>query len=125
MAEPSSSTTGAWLGGFVATPVIYAGADLLSMGLGLASAIFVSIMTGLVDTRAKAFFGALFGTMIAGYFSPMFAVYTASKIQVFSGAYEALRLPAAIILGGTTPILGPLLKIWLVAKFNKEINSND
>lgn len=106
----STSPGAAWLGGFVATPVIFMGTDVLALALGFAAAIFMSAMLGdLIKTRRQAFVAAFIGALAGGYCSPLAAVAVAAEWPTFANAHDALRLPLSLLLGATLPFILPAL----------------
>ena len=112
MSEPTTTTGAAWLGAFVATPLMFMGTDLLALGLALFGAVLSSAMLEeLISTRKAAFAGVLLGALLGGYGSPTLAVYVAIKYPEISGLADGARLPVALVVGVLTPIIGPALLV--------------
>ncbi len=120
MIDQHSTIAGAAAGGVTSTISIFMGAQVDALVIGLIAAVFVSIQLDMIDNRIKAASAVLFASLLAGYGSPVVAEWVASNTTSIAANAEALRLLAALIIGGSAPSLVPLGIKFLGKKINGE-----
>lgn len=108
MVEPHTTVAaGGFAGAGVSSVTIILGAQADALAIGALAAIFVSIWMRTIDSRLKAAAAVLFSAMLAGYGSPVAASYLATSVPDAGG--ESLRLLLALVIGGATPSVFPLV----------------
>ena len=105
-----STTSGAVSGAVAAMPAILLGAHVDALVLGMMAALFVSIMTETIDSRAKAAASVLLASLMAGYGSPVAAQWVAVNYPTLFvlETHGVMRLLMALIIGAATPSVVPI-----------------
>jgi hypothetical protein len=118
MAEPHVTVAaGGFAGAGISSVTIILGAQADALAIGALAAIFVSIWMQTIDSRLKAAAAVLFSAMLAGYGSPVAAGYLVSSVPDIAGG-DPLRLLLALVIGGATPSVFPLL----LSRFGKTVS---
>jgi hypothetical protein len=117
MADPHSVTAGKLLGGAASLPVIYMGAHVDALVLGLVGAVFVSIWMPTINNRVRAFSAVMFSAVLAAYGSPVAAEWVSGTSAALTNT-DSLRLMLAFAIGGGTPALFPLVLKFFGNKLN-------
>lgn len=90
------------------------GADPTALLLALVSAISVTFWLQEMNSRSKAAFAVLFGTLLGAYGSPVAAEWIVATIPGIQ-ASESLRMLSACAIGGAAPPLVPASVVRLKA----------
>lgn len=109
MTEPTSTAVAAAAG--AATALVF-GAQPDAVVLGLLGATLSTSMMDSMGKLRQAFAAALFGSLAAGYLSPLAAVGVGSWLPAAMQAGikpDALRMPAALVIGAVTPTVWPIV----------------
>lgn len=113
MAEPHITASGAAVGLAAAPPLLFLGAPVDSLVLGLASAILVTLWLEQIDNRMKSAAAMLLSALLAGYGSPVAAEVAtgllAAHLPSVSLDGHALRMLCAACIGAAAPYLVPVV----------------
>jgi hypothetical protein len=108
MAEPHVSS-GVLIGATISPVVILLGAQVDALVVGLMVSVFASFWLSSVDSKPKAASGIVLSSLLAGYGSPVAAVYFVSVAPGVAGSGDGLRLLCAALIAAVVPWLLPLL----------------
>lgn len=117
MAEPHSSAVGAATGAIAVLPVMFLGAHIDALILGLLASIFVSIWLPTIDSRMKAFAAVCLSSLLAAYGAPLAVGWFATKASIPIDQMDQARLFLAVVIGTISPGLVPVL----LGKLNKRV----
>lgn len=92
------------------------GAQADALAVGLIAAIFVTIWLETIDNKIKAASAVLFAALLAGYGSPVAAVWVMASVPSVANSGEPLRMLLALLIGGGAPSLVPVAIQYLSRK---------
>ena len=84
------------------------GAQADGLILALAGAVLVAFWLTIIDSFWKALAAVLFCTLLGGFLSPLVADAITQSYPGFAGG-QSLRLPLALLIGASSPLLFPIL----------------
>lgn len=109
MPEPHSTTVvGIAVGAGIGLTGTVFGAQADALLIGLVSAILISFWLPTIDDRKKAIASVALSSLLAGYGSPVFAVWLASTQPALPASAELGRL-LALLIGVFCPTIVPVV----------------
>lgn len=116
MPEPNSATAiGIAVGAGIGLTGTILGAQADALIVGLVAAILISFWLPTIDDRRKATASVALSALVAGYGSPVAAVWLAGTETALKGGPD-MRLLLALIIGIACPTIVPLLLGWAKRK---------